>query len=433
MKPTLSLPDDAALPGLAAIGALGLARAVPQLQLGDEPVEVLLVGYSRGLRATLEVRAGDRHFAVKCFARDPSSEADAYTILERAGLASGRSGIRVPRLLVFERPLMTLAISWLEGPTANDLITGGGGARAGSLAARWIERSTEIEATVRRAAGSGEILARADHWTSALAAADASLGVMAATLTRRLEATVQVETRARLVNGRFYVRHVLDLGDAGGVIDWGNFGFGCVEIDAGMFLGGLWRVRRHEARALEAARAEEAFLRGTAGLLDERRLAWYRAGALLSHAYHSLARRKNDWLDRAGDFLSEGARSLEAVFPAAPARRGAVHGVAPRPEAPERKDAVSPNGPETAAPSRTESITHRRAGPGRVHRTKADPQRLRHSIMGDLASLADELFEGDTAALVCQLINARDMNADDLARVIALLQVRHRELEGRMP
>src|SRR5262245_28316992 len=395
MKPTDLLPDDATLPGLVAIRAVGLARAVPGLHLGDEPVQLRLVGYSRGLRATLEAHAGDRHFAIKCFARDPSAEAEAYAFLESAGLASDGSGIRVPRVLAFERPLMILVIGWLEGPSGNDLINNGAGARAGILAARWIERSAALEARVRRAAGSGEILARAGHWTIALAAADPSLGVMAATLTRRLADTVQPEPTIHLVNGRFYVRHVLDLGDAAGVIDWDNFGCGCLEIDAGMFLAGLWRARRHESKAQEATRAESAFLRHTGGLLDARRLAWYRAGALLSHAYHLLARRKDDWLDRAGAFLSEASRSLEAAFKAAP------------------------------------TIAHRHNGQRLASRGMEDRAEVRRSIVGGLASLADDLYEGDTAALVCQLIRARDMNAHDLARVITLLQERHRELEER--
>lgn len=71
-----------------------------------------------------------------------------------------------------------------------------------------------------------------------------------------------------------------------------------------MFLATLFRTARHEARAREAARAEAAFRPGAAHLLDPRRLEWYRAGALFSLAYHLLARRKDDWLDRARDLLA---------------------------------------------------------------------------------------------------------------------------------
>src|SRR3989441_12511843 len=71
VKATSELPDDPALPGLAAIRAWGLAVAIPALGLGDRPVELTLRGYTPGSRATLEVRAGDRHFALKLYAEDP--------------------------------------------------------------------------------------------------------------------------------------------------------------------------------------------------------------------------------------------------------------------------------------------------------------------------------------------------------------------------
>ena len=55
MKATTELPDDAALPGLAAIRASGLAAAMPALGLDDRPVELTLRGYTPGSRATFEV------------------------------------------------------------------------------------------------------------------------------------------------------------------------------------------------------------------------------------------------------------------------------------------------------------------------------------------------------------------------------------------
>ena len=140
MKPTTELPDDPALPGLAAIRAHGLARAIPALGLEDAPVELVLCGYKRGDRATLEVRTGDRHFAVKAYAGDAASEADLYRALAAAGLA-GASGPRVPRLLAWQRDLEIVVIGWLEGPTAHALVEGGRGWRAGELAASWLWRA----------------------------------------------------------------------------------------------------------------------------------------------------------------------------------------------------------------------------------------------------------------------------------------------------
>jgi len=66
------------------------------------------------------------------------------------------------------------------------------------------------------------------------------------------------------------------------VIDWDRFGQGPAELDAGMFLATLSRLRLlHPAHTGEALRAEQAFLEGTRDLLDERALAWHRAAALL--------------------------------------------------------------------------------------------------------------------------------------------------------
>jgi len=117
MKPTTTLPDDPALPALAAIRALGLAAAIPALGLDDRPVELTLRGYTPGSRATFEVWAGDRHFALKLYAEDPEPEAELYEALAAVGLV-GAGPVRVPPLLARDRTLQVLAIGWLEGPTA---------------------------------------------------------------------------------------------------------------------------------------------------------------------------------------------------------------------------------------------------------------------------------------------------------------------------
>src|SRR5207249_97854 len=48
VKATTELPDDPALPGLRAIRAVGLAGALPALELDERPVEVALRGYTPG-------------------------------------------------------------------------------------------------------------------------------------------------------------------------------------------------------------------------------------------------------------------------------------------------------------------------------------------------------------------------------------------------
>src|SRR5207249_5985326 len=135
----------------------------------------------------------------------------------------------------------------------------------------------------------------------------------------------------RMVHGTLYARHILDLGDGPGVIDWQRFGQGPIEIDAGMFLATLSRLGlRHDGHAIEATRAEEAFLTGTRGLVDERTLAWYRAAALVHLAARLLKRQPPP---EAQSLLDEAARWAEragvgAVAPlvptAPPIRRSAL-------------------------------------------------------------------------------------------------------------
>ena len=69
---------------------------------------------------------------------------------------------------------------------------------------------------------------------------------------------------------------------------------------------------------------------------------------------------------------------------------------------------------------------------GRENRYRAavGQSEVQRSVVEDFASFADELFEGDLAAMVCQMVRARDVKAEDLGRVIALLKARERELEG---
>jgi BlaI family transcriptional regulator, penicillinase repressor len=483
MKPTNVLPEDPGLPVLRAIREQGLAPLLPHLELGDDPVELHLCGYSRGLRATLDGRCGTRRFAIKCYSRDATAEAGFYEAMGRAGFAAEDSAVRVPPLLHWDPALRILVIGWLPGPTGGDLIRNGLGARAGDLAARWIRHSASLPLGLRAAPGAGEVLSRAHRWAAALGAAHSSLGASAESITTQLEDSVRDEPAAHVVHGRFYVRHVIDLGRGVGIIDWEHFGQGALEVDAGMFLATLWRSGRHEAKAREAVRAEEAFLAGASYLLDERRLAWYRAGALVSLAYHLLGRRKDDWRDKAADLLSEAGFAADLAGRVLPVGRwsalgtasemllveasipeshdGAVPGLRPRADRGAERwlsdldlslmralwatgeatvEDVTENLGRSLAPSAVgerlgrlveEGVVNRREeGRQSRYRAAVGQAEVQRSVVQDFASFADELFEGDLAALVCQLVRARDIKAEDLGRVIALLKARERELEG---
>src|SRR5206468_11453990 len=109
----------------------------------------------------------------------------------------------------------------------------------------------------------------------------------------------QEDEAPRLVHGALHDRNVLDLGDSPGVIDWQRFGQGPPEVGAGKFLAAVSRLGLIEGLVDAAGQAEQALLAGTAGLLDERALAWHRAAALLSLADRPLTRRQGDWVGRA--------------------------------------------------------------------------------------------------------------------------------------
>jgi len=357
------LPDDPAVPALAAFRAVGLARAIPVLELPDDPVELVLRSYTPGSRATFEARVGSRRFAVKAYASDPTPEAALYQAWEAAGLA-GHSGVRVPPLLACERSLRVLVLGWLEGPTAHELVKRGEGRRAGELAARWFRRAFELPVTLGPPLGTAEMLHQARTWVAEMSRADPVLGgaatvvagMLALTAPRRRQrpraglrgvvegawerarelasglrsadrawrfaaaALPPRPTRSRawespptLVHGTLYARHLLDLGDAPGVIDWQRFGQGPQELDAGTFLATIWRIGLKDERlASEAKRAEETFLARTAGLLDKCAVAWYRAAVLLRLACKCV-RRHSDWLAHGHALLREAVRQTEAA------------------------------------------------------------------------------------------------------------------------
>ena len=364
VRASSEFPDDPALPALEAIRAMGLARAIPSLGLPDDPVELILRAYKPGARATFEARVGSRRFAVKAYASGASSEAALYDALHAAGLA-GQSGARVPPLLAFERNLELVVIGWLDGPTATDLVKRGEGRRAGELAADWVRRVVSLPVNLGSPRGAADILARTRKWAANLRAADPVLGAAASVVAGMLALTepqprsapvqsglgalidtlrdrargwaadlrasdpamrfaaaalppAPVRTRAResapvLVHGTLYARHVIDLGDGPGVIDWQQFGQGPIEFDAGTFLATIWRIGQKDAGlSPEAARTEEAFLAGTLGQLNPSAVAWYRAAMLLRLA-DKYGRQGGGALVDAHALLSEAVRQTGAA------------------------------------------------------------------------------------------------------------------------
>jgi len=301
-------PDDRTLPAIEAMRTAALTGAIRVPGLGDGPVEFLLRGYSPGSRATFEARSGGCRVAVKAYAEDPAPEAALYEALAAAGLG-GESDVRIPPLLAQERDLRVLVIGWLEGPTARDLVRSGQGRRAGELAARWFQRTASLPVKLGPPLDAAQVLHRARDWAAGLVADDSALGTKATELAEILARTQPRESAQRLVHGTLYARHIIDLGDGPGVIDWQRFGQGPVELDAGTLLATISRIGLlDKTRESEAAQAREAFLAGTAGLLDGRSLAWHQAAMLLRLAGKQNRRHDDRWLVRAHDLLGEATR-----------------------------------------------------------------------------------------------------------------------------
>jgi predicted transcriptional regulator len=62
-------------------------------------------------------------------------------------------------------------------------------------------------------------------------------------------------------------------------------------------------------------------------------------------------------------------------------------------------------------------IEHRTEGRQYVYRPLIDESKARRSVMSEITELTDRLFAGDIAAVVNHLLSAKDVKADDLARV----------------
>lgn len=73
-------------------------------------------------------------------------------------------------------------------------------------------------------------------------------------------------------------------------------------------------------------------------------------------------------------------------------------------------------------------LEHRTEGRQYLYRPVVSEQEVRRVMVREFTELADELFRGDVAALVSQLLTARDVEPEDLARVKAMIEAKEREL-----
>lgn len=69
-------------------------------------------------------------------------------------------------------------------------------------------------------------------------------------------------------------------------------------------------------------------------------------------------------------------------------------------------------------------VTHRQDGRTYIYRALVAQNDVHHSMVGDLL---DRVFRGDTAALVNHLLEQRDVNAEELAEIKAMIAAKERD------
>jgi predicted transcriptional regulator len=75
-------------------------------------------------------------------------------------------------------------------------------------------------------------------------------------------------------------------------------------------------------------------------------------------------------------------------------------------------------------------VARRVEGRQHVFHARVDEAQVRRSVVAEFASLAGRLFEGDVATMVSHLLTERDVEADDLERIKAVVAAREAELKG---
>jgi predicted transcriptional regulator len=76
-------------------------------------------------------------------------------------------------------------------------------------------------------------------------------------------------------------------------------------------------------------------------------------------------------------------------------------------------------------------VRHRTEGRQYVYAPAVEAARVQRSVMSDLSDVLGRLFGGDVTHAVSHLLAASDVNAEDLARVRALIERKEAELKQR--
>ena len=75
-------------------------------------------------------------------------------------------------------------------------------------------------------------------------------------------------------------------------------------------------------------------------------------------------------------------------------------------------------------------VDRRQDGRQYLYRALVEEGQVRRSVMAEFSDLAGRLFEGDVTEMVSHLLREREVEADDIARLKALIAEREREMKG---
>jgi Phosphotransferase enzyme family len=306
------VPVDPGIPALRALASEGFGSVLTRAGVSDDVENVRLLKHQPG-RCTFELTCGGRRLALKAYSPARAAAVALCEWLEAEGLASGRAPT-VPPIIARSRSLGLLVMAWLEGASGRDLIEDGRATRAGELAAEWLRAESHLTVELGRRYGPDAALQEVTRWARKIGRVDSELGAEASAVVASLRAAPPASTREGVRHGDFSPQHVLDLGDGPGVIDWDSFRRGALELDAARFLAGLsWLAGERSDRAGPAAEAGASLRAGLDGLLDERAVAWYRAGVHIRLAKKLCRERPRPvgWRKRAHALLIEARRATE--------------------------------------------------------------------------------------------------------------------------
>lgn len=278
--------------------------------------EWTVVRYHPGRRCTVRVDGNGRTRFAKVYAGGVVARIHADGMELWRAAQRGELGFRVAKPEWFDA---ALRVVWQEGVAGEPLTSRLSGC-AGEELARRLGRAagslSQSDISPRRCRDRQGELARSTVRCAELERRVPPLGEPASRLLRKIDAAYASfdESELRPVHGALHTSQWLERSNSLALLDYDSLALGDPELDAATFLADVDVQNR---KRVPVDRLNEAFLSGfelTAGVLDRRRLAVYRAQRRLEKALRVARAIRPDGDEKAGRRLR---RALEALGEAA--------------------------------------------------------------------------------------------------------------------